>query len=356
MAETGQETTEAPTPRRLQEARNDGNVARSTDLTAAVILLGAILVLYFLGMRVMTGMRMSVETFMSGAHAQNLTRPDDLGGLASWATHDIVTSLAPLLLTIFALALLASVSQVGFLLTGKPLIPKLSKLDPIKGTANLFSRRALMRFVMSLGKVILISAVAGWIIYQDTPLLIALAELAVAQAFFAAAHLVFMLAIKLAALLIVLAIADLVYQRWQHAEDLKMTKQQVKEEMKSMEGDPMVKQRRARVARQLAMQRMSAAVPKADVVVTNPTHFAVALKYESGSMRAPKVVAKGADFMAMRIRQIAAINEVPIVERKPLARALFAGVEIGQEVPAEHYAAVAEILAYVYRISERKSA
>ncbi len=356
MAETGQEKTEAPTSRRLQEARNDGNVARSTDLTAAVILLGAIILLYFLGMRVMTGMRMSLEIFMSGAHTRNLTRPDDLGGLVSWATRDILGSLSPLLLALFGLALLASVSQVGFLITGKPLVPKFSKLDPIKGTANLFSKRALMRLVMSLGKVILIGAVSGWIIYADTAPLLALGELELGQAFAAASSLVFLMSLKLAVLLIVLALLDLVYQRWQHTEDLKMTKQQVKEEMRSMEGDPLVKQRRARVARQLAMQRMSAAVPKADVIVTNPTHFAVALKYDPAKMRAPKVVAKGADFMALRIRQIAALNGVPIVERKPLARALFAAVDVGREVPTEHYAAVAEILAYVYRLGERKSA
>jgi flagellar biosynthetic protein FlhB len=356
MAETGQEKTEAPTPRRLQEARNDGNVARSTDLTAALILLGAILLLYFLGMRVITGMRMSLETFMSGSHARNLTRPDDIGGLASWALRDLFGSLSPLLLATFGLALVASVSQVGFLITGKPLVPSFSKLDPIKGTANLFSKRALMRLVMSLGKVLLIGAVSGWIIYDDTAPLLALAELQVGQAFLAASRLVFFMSLKLAVLLLILAIIDFAYQRWQHAEDLKMTKQQVKEEMRSMEGDPMVKQRRARVARQLAMQRMSAAVPGADVIVTNPTHYAVALKYDSATMRAPKVVAKGADFMAMRIRQLAALHGVPIVERKPLARALFAAADVGQEVPAEHYAAVAEILAYVYRLGERKSA
>lgn len=355
MAESAQEKTEAPTPRRLQEARNDGNVARSTDLTAAVILLGAIILLYFLGMRVMTGMRMSVEIFMSGSHATNLTRADDLGAVASWAVRDLLTTLAPLLLAVFGLALLTSVSQVGFLLTGKPLIPKFSKLDPIKGTANLFSKRALMRLVMSLGKVILISALSAWIIYADAPALIALGELEVGPAFIASARLVFYMCLKLAALLLILALLDYAYQRWQHAEDLKMTKQEIKEEMKSMDGDPLVKQRRARVARQLAMQRTAQAVPHADVIVTNPTHFAIAIKYDSDTMHAPRVVAKGADFMAMRIRQIAAIHEIPIVERKPLARALFAAVEVGQEIPTEHYAAVAEILAYVYRISERKA-
>jgi len=292
---------------------------------------------------------------MSGSHATNLTRPDDLGSVTSWALRDLLTTLAPLLLAVFGLALLTSVSQVGFLLTGKPLIPKFSKLDPIKGTANLFSKRAMVRLVMSLGKVALISALAGWIIYDDAPALIALGELEVAQAFILSSRLVFYMSLKLAVLLLLLALLDYAYQRWQHTEDLKMTKQEVKDELKSMDGDPLVKQRRARVARQLAMQRTAQAVPHADVVVTNPTHFAIAIKYDSATMHAPRVIAKGADFMAMRIRQIAAIHEIPIVERKPLARALFAAVEVGQEIPTEHYAAVAEILAYVYRISERKA-
>jgi flagellar biosynthetic protein FlhB len=147
-----------------------------------------------------------------------------------------------------------------------------------------------------------------------------------------------------------------VFQSWKREQDLRMSKHEVKEEMKRMEGDPLVKQRRTRVARQLALQRIGQAVPKADVVVTNPTHFAVALKYDNQSMRAPKVVAKGADFMAMRIRQLAVANGVPLVERKELARALYRTVEIGQEIPPEFFNAVAEILAYVYRLSGKRSA
>ncbi|MEM6855142.1 MAG: EscU/YscU/HrcU family type III secretion system export apparatus switch protein, partial [Planctomycetota bacterium] len=216
--------------------------------------------------------------------------------------------------------------------------------------------RSGVRLVMSIGKFVLIGAIAGYVIYRDMEKILHLAELSVVQAFIASAQMVFHLAMILAALLIVLALLDYWYQKWQHNKDLMMTKDQVKKEMKDMDGDPLVKQRRARVARQLAMQRMAQAVPNADVIVTNPTHFAVALKYDKDDMQAPKVIAKGSDFMAMRIRQIAAVHGIPLVERKPLARALYAGVEVGQEIPQEHYAAVAEILAYVYRLGGQKVA
>jgi flagellar biosynthetic protein FlhB len=190
---------------------------------------------------------------------------------------------------------------------------------------------------------------------QDWPAMLALIHLESEPMLAAAATLVWSLALKIAALLLVLAILDFAYQKWQHEQDLMMSKQEIKEEFKRMEGDPLVKQRRARVARQLAMQRMAYEVPKADVIVSNPTHFAVALKYD-GKMGAPKVIAKGADFMAMRIRQIAAANDIPIVERPPLARGLYRHVQVGQEIPSQYYTAVAEILAYVYRLSGRKIA
>lgn len=356
MAETGQDKTEQATPRRRTEARNDGNLAKSQDLTAALMLLAAIVGLQLFGMNVFSNMRNTMQTMLSGAHTSNPARLDDLGALAAYSLRATVAMLAPLTLVIMAVGLVALVGQVGFLITGKPLIPDPKKLNPIKGIQQMFSARSAVRLVLSIGKFVLIGAVASLVIFRDMEKILHLAELGAAQAFLVGAHMVFELSMVLAALLIVLAIADYMYQKWQHSQDLKMTKEQVKQEMKDMDGDPLVKQRRARVARQLAMQRMAQAVPQADVIVTNPTHYAIALKYDKGSMQAPRVVAKGADFMAMRIRQIAALNGIPLVERKPLARALFANVEVGQEIPEEHYAAVAEILAYVYRLGGQKVA
>ena len=353
MADTGQDKTEEATPRRRAEARQEGNVAKSTDLTAAVMLLAAVVGLQMLGGRVLLGMRHAMETLLSAAHATNPTRLDDLAAMSSYSVRAMLVMAAPLMLVILAMGLLACVGQVGFMLTGKPLTPSFSKLNPAKGVQQLFNARAGVRLIMSLGKVILLAGIASVVIYLDLQKVLHASELAVGPAYIVAAEMVYRLALILAVVLLVLALMDWMFQKWQHSRDLMMTKQEVREEMKRMDGDPMVKQRRARVARQLALQRVGQAVPQADVVVTNPTHFAVALKYDSATMTAPKVVAKGADFMAMRIRQLAMTHGVPLIERKPLARALYANVEVGQEVPQEHYTAVAELLAYVYRVGEK---
>ncbi len=356
MPESDLEKTELPTQRRLEEARDEGNVARSADLTAALSLLVAVLLLNVFGMKMLAGMKVSIESVLAGALTRNPTQGDDLTTLMSFAGRIMLESLAPLLLALAAVALVATVGQVGFRVTGKPVMPDLMKLSPIKGLKNMFGMRAGVRLVMSMAKVTLIALVALWVVHQDLPQIVTLAELDVMPLFGVSSNLVYGLALKLAVLLILLAVFDYAFQRWRRTQDLKMSKHEVKEEMKRMEGDPLVKQRRARVARQLAMQRIGQAVPDADVIVTNPTHFAVALRYESATMRAPKVVAKGADLMAMRIRQLAALHGVPIVERKEVARALYRTVEVGQEVPPEFYNAIAEILAYVYRVSSRQSA
>lgn len=356
MPDTAQERTEAATPRRRSEARKDGNIARSQDLTAALALLAAVLLLYVLGGRVWNGMDASMRLMLSGDYTGNVTRVTQLSGAVEQTLYLMISAVLPLGLAIMGVALIAAISQVGLLLTGKPLMPKLSKLNPITGAKRLADTRALIRFVMSLGKLIIISGTTIVLISLETEKIVGLLALAPSLAMAEASHMVFMLALKLALLLLILAVADYAYQRWQHSEDLKMTKEDVRREMKDMDGDPQVKQRRAQVARQLAMQRVTQTVPSADVVVTNPTHLAIALKYDSETMRAPRVVAKGAELMAMRIRQLALQHGVPLVERKPLARALYAGVEIGQEVPPEHYAAVAEVLAFVYRLSEQQEA
>ncbi len=356
MAESAGEKTEAPTPRRLTEARESGNIARSTDLTAAVTLLGAVIVLNIFGVRVMHAMKLSMEAMLSASLGGNPTRTDDLTHLLGYGGKLAVAAAGPITLAIAAVALVITLMQTGILFTVKPLQPNLGKLNPFKGVAHLFNARAGMRLVMSLAKVGLLAAVSSWVIWADLPRIAGLSLLEPMPLLAACASLIYDLALKLAALLLILALLDYWFQKWQHVRDLRMTKEEVKEEMKRMDGDPLVKQRRARVARQLALQRIASAVPHADVVVTNPTHFAIAIRYDGQKMTAPKVVAKGADFMAMRIRQIAIASGVPLVERKELARALYKGVEVGQEVPPEFYAAVAEILAYVYRLSGRKIA
>lgn len=356
MPEDLGEKTEAPTPRRRQEAREQGQVARSQDLTAAVTLFGCILLLYVFGRRILGSMKVLVESMVGGAGPLDVTGTGDIGQLWATGMHIAAHILAPIALGALVLSLLASVGQVGFLISFRPLTPNLNKLSPLRGMRQLFSLRSGMRAVMAMGKVAIVAAVAGWTIRSQLPRVLSLLELGSAAALAGASSLVFTLALRIAIVLLVLAIADYAYQKWQHEQDMKMTKQEVKEEYKRMEGDPLVKQRRAKVARQVALQRVAMAVPRADVVVTNPTHFAVALRYDGEAMAAPKVTAKGADFLAMRIRQIAIGHQVPIVERPELARALYRHVEVGQEIPPQFYATVAEILAYVYRLSGRKTA
>ena len=352
MAETtGQEKTEAPTARRLRQAREEGNVARSTDLTAALMLLASIILLYILSTRLFEAMAAVLHRLLSSIDASNPTRSDDLGAIANYLMGLMGWTVLPLLVAIAGVGIMVAASQTGLMLTGKPLVPKFSKINPISGFKRLVDARAAIRLVMSLGKVAIISTVATIMIMAEMQAIAALPMMTLGAATTAAANLTFVLAIKLAALLVILALLDFAFQKYQHTKDMRMTKQEVRQEMKDMDGDPLMKQRRARVARQLAMQRMAQQVPKADVVITNPTHLSIALRYDSDAMRAPKVIAKGADFMAMRIRQIATANGIPLVERKPLARALYSSVEVGEEVPEEHYAAVAEILAYVYRLS-----
>lgn len=356
MADTGQERTETATPQRVSEARKDGNVARSTDLTAACSLMMAVILLDMFGGRLMVGIRQMLEMSLSGVIFPHLSRADDTDAYAMFVGYISASAMAPIIVGIAAVTLIATVLQVGFLVTVKPLQPDLSKLSPLKGFSNIFGARGGMRFVMSVLKVIIIGAVAVVVINGQMPQILRLAELDLRPMILLSWELVYELSLKLAAILMILAILDYAYQKWQHMKDLRMTKQEIKEDMKRMDGDPTTRQRRARVAKQLAMQRIASAVPNADVVVTNPTHFAIALKYDPEKMTAPVVVAKGADFMALRIRQLAIANDVPLVERKTLARAMYSSVEVNQEIPAEFFTAVAEILAYVYRLSGRKSA
>ncbi|MFA7235806.1 MAG: flagellar biosynthesis protein FlhB [Phycisphaeraceae bacterium] len=342
--------TEQATPRRQAEARDEGNIARSQDLAAAVSLFGAVLLLGTFGLQLFGGFRALVQNTLGGDWGSDPASIGDLSIFTALSTRLGLTVLAPFALGLFALGIIANVAQFGFVLTAKPLTPKLSKLSPLKGFSNLFSKRSAIRLVMALGKIAIVCFITGQAVYENFPKLASLMRLDTGPMVAAVSAIVYALALKIAVVLLVLAILDFAYQKWQHGNDLKMSKEEVKEEMKRMEGDPLIKQRRAKIARQLAMQRIASAVPKADVIVTNPTHFAIALKYDE-TMAAPKVVAKGADFMAMRIRQLAALHHVPIVERPPLARALYQQVEVGQEIPVEYYAAVAEILAYVYRIN-----
>lgn len=344
----GEKTHEA-TPYRRQQARQQGHVAKSQDLSSALLLLGALLILMFLG-----GAVVDFLGAMSHEH---------LGGQA-WVSADrdfmvnkwygILWSLARVMLPVFGLllviALLSNLLQVGFLFLPQKLALDLNRINPLKGFARIFSLSNFVRLGFGVFKIAVIVAVAFWSLWDEREQIMALGTLTVPQIAGFVVEVTIWTCLKIGAALLVLAILDYAFQRWKHERDLRMTPQELREEMKTLQGDPQILARRRAVQRQLVLNRLSTMVPQADVVVTNPTELAVALKYDPDTMAAPIVVAKGADLIAQRIRRLALEHGIPIVEKKALARALYAEVDISHPVPAEQYAAVAEVLRYVYEL------
>lgn len=356
MAEDMGERTEKPTPKRLGEARRRGQVPKSQELTAAVGLLAAVIVLLTLGGPLASNMHGMMRSVLSGEATDNPFDPLEMPRTLKTTLLHGAFMVLPIMGIIFVATLLSQFTQVGPLFTTKPLKPNLNKLNPVAGLKKLFGLRNAAKSGINSLKLVLVLIIAFLVGRGHMSELAFIPRLGAAQGMYLVFGILLELAIWLLAALLVLAIIDMVFQRWQHQRDLRMTKHEIKDERRSMEGDPQVKKRRMQMATQIAMQRIQSAVPHADVVVTNPTHVAVALRYDHASMRAPKVVAKGADLMALRVRQVAAAHAVPIVERPPLARALYFNVEVGREIPQEFYEAVAEILAYVYRTEETAAA
>jgi len=351
MADEFGDKTEAPTPRRRQEAREQGNIARSPDLTSAVLLIGFMMLLSWYGPGLTESMRDILRKQLSGESLADMTPSAAVGNLLQ-SILAISLAMAPVLLGGMLIAVLINIAQVGFFASTQRLQPKLSAISPLKGLGRIFKGgQGLFGLLMNILKLVLVLVVAYSAVHGQLAQIVTAQRLDFSQVFALGAGIVYSISIRIGVLLLILAIIDYVYQRFRVDRELRMTKQEVKEEMKRMEGDPMLKQRRRQIAQQIAMQRLRKDVPTADVIVTNPTEFAVALKYDATAMHAPRVVAKGQGYMAMRIREIAIASGVPILERKPLARALFKLVEVGNEIPEQFYSAVAEILAYVYELS-----
>ena len=355
MADEFGEKTEAPTPRRRQEAREQGQVARSQDLTGAVLIVGAILLLNAFGQDLVKALRALLAETLS-LRTGDAAAPGAATGaalaqaLASLAS--VAVAMAPVLVGVVVLVVVANLLQVGFVLNLKRLQPNLGALNPLKGLAKVFGKgRSPVQGLLAAAKLVVLVLVAYSAVRDRLGQIVTAQELSYLQIFALGADTIYSVGIRVGLALLVLAILDYAWQKWRLEQQLKMSKQDVKEEMRRMEGDPKIKQRRRQIAMQIAHQRLKKDVPTADVIVTNPTEFAVALKYDADAMHAPRVIAKGQGLMAQRIRQIAIASGVPILERKPLARALFKLVEVGQEIPEQFYSAVAEILAYVYELS-----
>jgi len=353
MADEFGEKTEPPTPRRRSEARGQGQVAKSQDLNAAVLLLVSLIALALFGPKLWQTL---VQVVRRGLGSDGSPSLDAALVAGAESFVESAKAVAPIFLLIVLAAFVVLYAQVGWLITFKPLMPNLNKLNPINGLKRLFSAFTLVQLAQNILKLALVG-LAAWLSIKGIVHQILLAHVVeFADTFGLAADLVFHVGIRLAVVLLLLSFLDYAYQRHRHEKQLKMTKEEVKEEMKRMEGDPVIKRRRREVQLKLALERIRSAVPKADVVVTNPTHYAVALQYVAEEMAAPKVIAKGVDYMAQQIRELAVAAGVPIVQKPELARALYRDVDVGFEIPERFYRAVAEVLAYVYELSGKRFA
>lgn len=347
------ERTESPSAKRRADFRKKGQVAQSREVQTAALFTLLLLFWVFFAPIFWDGTKEMVAVLWRNSGDYAITT-SSLMQLGYFLGISLAMILAPLFLVALLVGFLATFLQIGWLFTTEPLIPDLTKLDPIKGMGRFFSKRSLVEVIKSLLKVGLI----GWIAYKtvagemDQALL--LTEMPLDDTILYLAKTSALVMAKVAAIMIVLAILDYAFVRWEMEEKMKMTKQEQKEEMKETEGDPHIKSKIRSIQQQMARRRMMAAVPTADVVITNPTHIAVAIKYEAGTMDAPLVLAKGQELVAEKIREIARENDIPLVENPPVARLLHSKVEVGQAIPEELFKAVAEILAYVYSLKGRR--
>jgi flagellar biosynthetic protein FlhB len=352
MAEENGDKTEAPTPKRRQQAAEQGRVARSQDLVAAALVVGSMLLLKSYGGRLVAALEALLREMLGAASLSDFRSRGAVEGLGRSLVL-MGQAMLPLLTGLLLIAVVCNALQVGLRFNPAKLQPSLAALNPFKGFGRVFSMsgRSPVQGLMTLLKFLAICGVAYSAVHDRMAAIVGCQAMDYMEVFRLGATTVYEVALRIGVALLILAIVDYLYQRWKLERDLKMTKQEVKDEMRSMEGDPKLKMRRRQIAMQIAHNRLKKDVPTADVVVTNPTEFAVALKYDADTMRAPRVIAKGQGQMAMRIRQLAIAAGVPILERKPLARALYKLVEVGQEIPEDLYATVAEILAYVYELT-----
>lgn len=349
------EKTESATPKKRQDARQKGQVAKSQEVIAAFILLFTFLCLGVYGVT----MHSRLEQLMAVMLEQDLSMVVTMDNVRVLFKRLILQGLwlvTPILLVTIVIAVAGNYFQVGFMFTGDPLKMKFSKINPLEGAKRLFGLRAFVDFLKTMLKMIVVGIVIYATLWGEKAKLIELSRVPIASSYAYVATLVFSLGVKIGVTLVIIGLLDYFYQKYEHEKSLKMSKQDIKDEHKNSEGNPLIKGKIREKQRRMALQRMMQEVPKADVVITNPTHFAVALKYEMGQMEAPTVIAKGTDYIALKIREVAKSNNIITMENKPLARALYSQVEIGQTIPADLFQAVAEVLAYVYKVKGRAKA
>jgi flagellar biosynthetic protein FlhB len=347
--ESDLERTEAASPRRLEQAREEGDVPRSRELANCTVLIAACAGFWFMGdnlVRQMDRMLVSGLSF-DRAHAF------DFGALAAhlaFNLKEVVVAFAPIALLMLIVALASPLLIGGWLFSAKALQPNFARMNPVTGLTNMVSKRAGVELLKAIAKAVLVGLIAWTVVKSQMMAMMGLGVEPVQSGGAHLGHLLLTSFMAIASGLVVIAVIDVPYQLWQYADKLKMTREELRQEAKESDGNPEIKAKIRAQQREIARRRMMAEVPKADVVVTNPTHYAVALKYSEGKMRAPTVVAKGADEVAAKIRELARENNVPLLEAPPLARALFRHTELGDQIPEALYTAVAEVLAYVFQL------
>ena len=350
--ENYQDKTEQATPKRRADSRKKGQVAKSRELSSIAVLFAGIIALFFTAKGLVSDLGQFIQfTFMK--IPQFKSDDQNLIDLLMQAAGTFLEMTLPIMLILFVVAILANFLQVGFLWSVESLAPKASKIDPVAGLKKIFSKRSLVELAKSVAKVLIVGWAAVSVLKDDFSLLIPLIYQEDVKILGLLGQLSFKVAIRCAWVIALLAILDYIYQKWEFEQKLKMTKQEVKDEFKQTEGDPMVKSRIRSIQREMARRRMMEEVPKSDVVITNPVHLAIALRYDQERMTSPSVVAKGAEKIAERIKALARENNVPIVEDRPLAQNLYK-IDIGEELPSQFYQAVAEILAYVYGLKQKE--
>jgi flagellar biosynthetic protein FlhB len=348
-----QEKTEPATPKRREEARQKGQVARSREISSVAILLGALVIFFVFGASMVQGLVILTQQFIVQAPLLEVN-PGSIKSVISQVFEGFSSILLPFFIIIPVIAILSNFFQVGALFTTKPLAPDVKKLNPIKGLGRIFSKNGLVELIKSIFKIAIVGTVTVLTITGETDQIPLLADM---HAWHIACY-IGSIALKIifhtSWVLIILAVMDYGFQKWNYEKNLMMSKQEIKDEMKQREGDPLIKSRIRRIQAEMARKRMMEAVPKADVVITNPVHLAVALRYDNLNMGAPMLIAKGARIIAEQIKKVACENRVPVVENKALAQSLFKMVDIGETIPESLYKAVAEVLAYVYRLKNKQ--
>jgi flagellar biosynthetic protein FlhB len=348
--ESDQEKTEDPTERKLSKAREKGQVARSQEVSSWFGILALAIIITFFLPGTYTSYGKFLTSLLENAHAMRVDIAS-LGDLAITLLWGVILALGVPAIFLMIGSVLAGIIQTGgFIFSLEPIKPELSKIGFKRGLKKIFSSNSIADFVKGIIKISVVAAIVVYVMWPDRDRIVSLISLETALMADAIRIAILKVVIAVLVVMTVIAIADVVYQRYSHRKQHRMTKQEIKDEHKETEGDPQIKNRLRRIRIERARQRIMAAVPKADVVVTNPTHFSVALQYDQTTMEAPRLVAKGADVLAFKIRALAKEHKIPIVENPPLARALYSGVEIDQEVPPDHYKAVAELIGYVMRL------